>query len=85
MPKVAGLADLVGDDVPAWELERLRPVDALLHAIPGPSPGPGGLLDPALRSQIRRTRRPTGSDRANLPRRPEPRQAFPVSSAAARS
>jgi len=35
---VAGLADLVGDGVPACELERLRSVDALLRAIPGPPP-----------------------------------------------
>jgi hypothetical protein len=39
MPKVAGLADLVGDDVPALELERLRPVDALLRPNSGPAAG----------------------------------------------
>ena len=51
------LRELVGDDVPPAELERLRRVDEVLRAVPGPPELPASLTAAVTRVASRRERR----------------------------
>lgn len=66
--EVAELTQLVGEDVPPAELERLRAADTLLRSLPGPPP----VVPERLTLAIREPARPSGHERAPVRGNPAP-------------